>query len=106
MYVAVVLLIHMFIGLSWESLKEWKEYLWLAIPGLFMVCGEWWTFDIGIFVTGNVNGEELAAYNITLNLVTSGFVVMVVFWYIKNANVHDFIEGTIWYWNSCCSEGR
>ena len=64
------------IGVSWESLKEWKEFLCLAIPGLFMVCGEWWILDIGIFVTGNVSGAQLAAYNITLNLLTSGFVVM------------------------------
>ena len=62
--------------MSWESLKEWKEFLCLAIPGLFMVCGEWWILDIGIFVTGNVSGAQLAAYNITLNLLTSGFVVI------------------------------
>ena len=74
-----------YVGVSWESLKEWKEFLWLAIPGLFMVCGEWWILDIGTFVTGNVNGAQLAAYNITLNLSTSGFVVMAVSCYMKNA---------------------
>lgn len=62
--------------MSWESLQEWKEYLCLAIPGLLMVCGEWWILDIGIFIAGNVNGAQLAAYNITLNLLTTGFVVM------------------------------
>jgi len=65
----------MLIGLNWNSLKEWKPYLWLAIPGVFMVCGEWWTFEIGGFVTGSVDGVQLAAYTITLNLASSGFVV-------------------------------
>ncbi|XP_065908684.1 multidrug and toxin extrusion protein 1-like [Dysidea avara] len=62
-------------GLNWNCLKEWKPYLWLAIPGVFMVCGEWWTFEIGGFVTGSVDGVQLAAYTITLNLASSGFVI-------------------------------
>ena len=66
-----------YVGISWESLEEWKEFLWLAIPGLFMVCAEWWAFEIGTFVTGSVSGTQLAAYNITLDLLSSGCVVSI-----------------------------
>ena len=62
-------------GFSSESLEEWKEFLWLAIPGMFVVGGEWWAYEIGSFVTGSVDGVQLAAFTITLNIVSSGFVV-------------------------------
>jgi len=40
-----------------------------------MLCAEWWAFEIGGFVTGSVDGGQLAAYTITLNLLSSGSVV-------------------------------
>ena len=40
-----------------------------------MVCAEWWAFEIGTFVTGSVSETQLAAYNITLDLLSSGCVV-------------------------------
>ena len=66
------------LGFCSESLEEWKEFLWLAIPGVFVVGGEWWPFEIGSFVTGSINGVQLAAYTITLNIVTAGFVVRIM----------------------------
>ena len=74
-HVTSIVLAFYIIGLDWGSLKEWKPFLWLAIPGVFIVCGEWWTFEIGGFVTGSIDGVQLAAYTITLNLASSGFVV-------------------------------
>ena len=62
-------------GFSSESLVEWKEFLWLAIPGVFVVGGEWWAFEIGSFVTGSIDGVQLAAFTITLNVISAGFVV-------------------------------
>lgn len=66
------------IGFSSESLVEWKEFLWLAIPGVFVVGGEWWPFEIGSFVTGSIDGVQLAAYTITLNIASAGFVVRIM----------------------------
>ena len=51
------------------------EVLWLAIPGVFVVGGEWWSYEIGSFVTGSIDGVQLAAFTITLNIVSTGFVV-------------------------------
>ena len=66
------------LGFSFESLEEWKEFLWLAIPGVILISGEWWTFEIGSFVTGSIDGVQLAAYNIVLNMMSTGFVVRIV----------------------------
>jgi len=48
-----------------------------AIPvvGLIMVCSEWWTFEIGGFVTGSVDGVQLAACTITFNVIGTGYIV-------------------------------
>ena len=61
-----------------ESLVEWKEFLWLAVPGLILISGEWWTFEIGSFVSGSIDGVQLAAYNIVLNIMSTGYVVSIV----------------------------
>ena len=39
------------------------------------IYGVWWMVDIWSFVTGSVDGVQLAAYTIPLNLASSGFVV-------------------------------
>lgn len=28
-----------------EAFREWKPYLALGLPGLLMLCMEWWSFD-------------------------------------------------------------
>ena len=66
------------LGFSFGSLEEWKEFLWLAIPGVILISGEWWTFEIGSFVTSSIDGVQLAAYNIVLNMMSTGFVVRIV----------------------------
>lgn len=75
--------------MSWESLKEWKKYLLAAIPGSFIVCAEWWKYEIGVFVTGSVNGVELATYSITMYVIASGFAV------IANCSFHIHKLGNI-----------
>ena len=64
-----------FSGLSWDCLKDWKPFLLLSLPGLLMVCSEWWTFETGGFVTGSVDGVQLAAYTIMLNVIGTGYIV-------------------------------
>ena len=63
------------IGFSWKALEEWKEFLWLGVPGMVVVCSEWLAFEIGSFVSGSVDGMQLAAFTITLNLIALFFVV-------------------------------
>lgn len=39
-------------GWSTECLQEWGSYMKLAIPSVFMVCFEWWIWEIGGFLAG------------------------------------------------------
>ena len=39
-------------GWSRECLTEWGPYMSLAIPGMLMLCVEWWTYEIGSFLAG------------------------------------------------------
>uniref|UniRef100_A0AAY3ZUL1 Multidrug and toxin extrusion protein n=1 Tax=Denticeps clupeoides TaxID=299321 RepID=A0AAY3ZUL1_9TELE len=38
-------------GWSKDCLQEWGAYMCLAIPSLVMVCLEWWTYEIGEFLS-------------------------------------------------------
>lgn len=49
-------------GWTRECFQEWGSYTRLAIPSLFMVCIEWWTFEIGTFLAGlSVPGEPASS---------------------------------------------
>ena len=53
---------------------------------MILISGEWWTFEIGSFVTGSIDRVQLAAYNIVLNIIATGFVVRVVSGYHTQTN--------------------
>uniref|UniRef100_A0A8C4S7X5 Multidrug and toxin extrusion protein 1 n=1 Tax=Erpetoichthys calabaricus TaxID=27687 RepID=A0A8C4S7X5_ERPCA len=42
-------------GWSQECLQEWGSFIRLAIPSMLMLCIEWWTFEIGSFLSGGEN---------------------------------------------------
>ena len=72
-------------GWSWESLHEWGQFSKLAIPGLFMVCLEWWSAEVAAFVAGAISETELAANAIWLQLMDIIFMVRLHF-------IEEFIE--------------
>lgn len=39
-------------GWTRDCLQEWGSFIQLAIPSMFMVCIEWWTFEVGTFLAG------------------------------------------------------
>ena len=47
-------------GWSLESLNEWWQFLKLALPGMAMMCLEWWAIEAASFVAGSISEEELA----------------------------------------------
>lgn len=47
-------------GWSLESLNEWGQFLKLALPGMAMMCLEWWALEVASFVAGAISEEELA----------------------------------------------
>ena len=39
-------------GWSRDCLNGWKEFLSLAVPGVFMFCLDWWAISIGYYIVG------------------------------------------------------
>ncbi|KAG9342071.1 hypothetical protein JZ751_017068 [Albula glossodonta] len=39
-------------GWSTECLQEWGAYIRVAVPSMFMLCLEWWIYEIGYFLAG------------------------------------------------------
>jgi len=62
-------------GWTTESLLNWGQFLKLALAGMAMICIEWWSFELGAFLTGTFGEAELAAYGILFQW--SAFVFMI-----------------------------
>ncbi|XP_072325962.1 multidrug and toxin extrusion protein 1-like [Scyliorhinus torazame] len=60
-------------GWSTDCLQEWGQFTRLAIPSLLMLCVEWWTYEIGMFIVGSINEVQLGAYIIVLQLLIIAF---------------------------------
>ena len=58
-------------GWTWESLREWGQFLKLGISGLAMLCCQWWSYEIGMFVTGSIDKTQLAINSILLTILAS-----------------------------------
>ncbi|XP_028632395.1 multidrug and toxin extrusion protein 2 [Grammomys surdaster] len=67
--------IHTWGGWTRECFQEWSSYTRLAIPSMFMVCIEWWTFEIGTFLAGLVNVTELGAQAVIYELASVAYMV-------------------------------
>ena len=58
------------------SFEGWKEFLYFGVPGMLMICSEWWGYEIHTIVAG-WNGEiSLAAQ--TILLTSMSYVYMFV----------------------------
>ena len=47
---------------SKEIFQEIWTFLRLAIPGIIMICAEWWAYEIGLIFAGIIGSAELAAF--------------------------------------------
>uniref|UniRef100_A0AAQ5ZNW9 Multidrug and toxin extrusion protein n=1 Tax=Amphiprion ocellaris TaxID=80972 RepID=A0AAQ5ZNW9_AMPOC len=55
-------------GWSKECLQDWGSYVRLAVPGMVMLCAEWWTYEIGSFLAGIISEVELGAQSVVYEL--------------------------------------
>nr|XP_044987328.1 multidrug and toxin extrusion protein 1 [Jaculus jaculus] len=68
-------------GWSRDCLQDWASFLRLAIPSMFMLCIEWWAYEVGSFLSGILGMVELGAQSIAYELaiivymIPSGFSV-------------------------------
>ncbi|CAH2222681.1 multidrug and toxin extrusion 2-like [Pelobates cultripes] len=66
-------------GWSRDCLQEWKEFMLLAIPSMFMVCIEWWSYESGAFLSGAISVVELGAQSVMLELSTVAYLLSLGF---------------------------
>ncbi|CAH1776860.1 unnamed protein product [Owenia fusiformis] len=64
-------------GWTKECLDDWGFFMKLALPGMLMVCLEWWCFEIGTVLTGVLSKTELGAQSIMFQLETISYVIPV-----------------------------
>ncbi|XP_027129534.1 multidrug and toxin extrusion protein 1 [Larimichthys crocea] len=57
-------------GWSTECLQEWGSYMKLAVPSAFMICFEWWIWEIAGFLAGVLGKDDIAAQHIMVELTT------------------------------------
>ncbi|NWR84646.1 S47A2 protein, partial [Furnarius figulus] len=62
-------------GWSRDCLLDWGSFIWLAVPGMIMMCVEWWTFEIGSFLAGLLGVVELGAQSIIYELSCAAYMV-------------------------------
>ncbi|TRZ24362.1 hypothetical protein HGM15179_002810 [Zosterops borbonicus] len=62
-------------GWSRECLVNWGSFIWLAVPGMVMMCIEWWTFEIGSFLAGLISVVQLGAQSVIYELACVAYMV-------------------------------
>ncbi|KAG0183400.1 hypothetical protein DFQ28_008889 [Apophysomyces sp. BC1034] len=62
-------------GWSRESLEGWWPFLRLAIPGIFMVCTEWWCFELASLAASYLSTVDLAAQSILITTVSATYCI-------------------------------
>ncbi|XP_074528995.1 multidrug and toxin extrusion protein 1 [Halichoeres trimaculatus] len=61
-------------GWSTGCLQEWGSYMKLAIPSAFMICFEWWLWEIGGFLAGVLGENDLAAQHIIAEIAAISYM--------------------------------
>ncbi|PKU37776.1 multidrug and toxin extrusion protein 2-like [Limosa lapponica baueri] len=62
-------------GWTRDCLLDWGSFIRLAVPGMLMLCIEWWTFEIGSFLAGLLSVVELGAQSIIYELSSAAYMV-------------------------------
>ena len=66
------------LGWSWESLREWGQFLKLGLPGILMISLEWISYEIAAFVVGTISEVELAINAVMINVLTIAYMVTIL----------------------------
>ena len=69
-------------GWSWSSLREWWPFLRLGLPGMLMICLEWWAFEIGTVISGMLGETELAVNSVLFNTLAIVYMVSTLLVYM------------------------
>jgi len=76
--------------------KDIPKYLRIGVPGMLMLCFEWWAFEILALFTGLLGVDELAAEVVIINLISFIFMLPLGISYSASALTGNYIgEGKI-----------
>uniref|UniRef100_A0A671MH86 Solute carrier family 47 member 3 n=1 Tax=Sinocyclocheilus anshuiensis TaxID=1608454 RepID=A0A671MH86_9TELE len=70
--------------LSMDCLQEWDSFIHLAIQSMLMMCAEWWTYEIGGLLSGEV---EFGAQSVVYGLANIAYMFPVGFSVAGNVRV-------------------
>nr|XP_035929365.1 multidrug and toxin extrusion protein 1-like isoform X1 [Halichoerus grypus] len=62
-------------GWSRECLQDWASFFSLAIPGMLMLCMEWWAYEIGSLLSGILGMVELGAQSVVYELTVILYMI-------------------------------
>ncbi|KAI8147723.1 mate-domain-containing protein [Fennellomyces sp. T-0311] len=62
-------------GWSREAWTGWWPFLRLALPGILMVCSEWWAFELAALAASYLGTIDLAAQSILLTLGSATYTI-------------------------------
>ncbi|XP_027717470.1 multidrug and toxin extrusion protein 2 isoform X2 [Vombatus ursinus] len=62
-------------GWSLQCLQGWEAFLSLAIPGMLMICIEWWAYEIGSLLIGLLGVVELSAQSIIYEVSAVAYMI-------------------------------
>ncbi|NXG46338.1 S47A2 protein, partial [Psilopogon haemacephalus] len=62
-------------GWTRDCLLDWHSFIHLAVPGMLMMCIEWWTFELGSFLAGLLSVVQLGAQSVIYELSSTAYMV-------------------------------
>jgi len=76
--------------------KDLLSYLRIGVPGMLMLCFEWWAFELLAIFTGLLGVEQLAAEVVIINLISFIFMLPLGISYSASALTGNYLgEGKI-----------
>jgi MATE family multidrug resistance protein len=76
-----------YFSLSYEEVKRtlqpfdirgfhnWGEFIWLALPGAIMLCGEWWAFEVLSIFASFLGTAEVASQSLLVQISSFSYMI-------------------------------
>lgn len=71
--------------------QQLLNYLKIGVPGMLMVCFEWWAFEILAIFTGYISVKDLAAEVVIINIVSLVFMLPLGISYSASALTGNYL---------------
>jgi len=82
---------HMVFWYNRTIFQDIGVYMKIGIPGMLMLCCEWWIFELLAIFTGLLGVDQLAAEVVIINLITFTFMVPLGISYAASALTGNYL---------------